>query len=96
MDVNEFKNMVDRIRNVEAALGSTRKVVVEEEEETVYVQRRGLYAKQNIKKGKILDLNDIVELRPALGILPKYKKVLVGKEAKFDIEEGMPLHWNLF
>lgn len=96
MDVNEFKNMVDRIRNVESALGSTRKVVVEEEEETVYVQRRGLYAKQNIKKGKILDLNDIEELRPALGILPKYKKVLVGKEAKFDIEAGMPLHWNLF
>tara|TARA_B100001758_G_C18416994_1_gene621035 strand:- start:21121 stop:22188 length:1068 start_codon:yes stop_codon:yes gene_type:complete len=96
MDVKEFTDMVMRIRNVESALGSSRKVVVEEESETVYVQRRGLYARKNIAKGNVIELDDIVELRPALGILPKYKKVLIGKIANQDIEEGMPIHWNMF
>jgi N-acetylneuraminate synthase len=96
MDVKEFKAMVQNIRNVEAALGSSRKNVVEEEAETVYVQRRGLYSRKAIPKGKIIEASDLVELRPALGILPKYKNTLVGLTAKNDIEEGIPVKWEMF
>ena len=96
MDVKEFKAMVQNIRNVEAALGSSRKNVVEEEAETVYVQRRGLYSRKAIPKGKIIEASDLVELRPALGILPKYKNSLVGLTAKNDIEEGIPVKWEMF
>jgi sialic acid synthase SpsE len=94
MDVNEFKIMVDYIRELEAAMGSTRKVVVEEESETVTVQRRGLYAKRSIPKGKVIEHDDIEELRPALGILPKYKNNIVGQIAKEDIEQGTPIYWE--
>lgn len=96
MDVKEFKTMVERIRQLELAMGSTRKFVVEEESETVYVQRRGLYAAKDIKKGQVLTADDITALRPALGILPKYKTVLIGKEAKTDIPANEPLFWNNF
>jgi sialic acid synthase SpsE len=58
---------------------------VEEESETVIVQRRSLHANRDIKKGEVIGLEDIIELRPAVGILPKYKKSIIGKKAKIDI-----------
>jgi pseudaminic acid synthase len=88
--------MVNHIRQLETAMGSTRKFVVEEESETVYVQRRGLYAARDIKQGQVLTAEDITALRPALGILPKYKNVLIGKQAKTDIAANEPLFWDNF
>lgn len=94
MDVNEFKIMVDYIRELEAALGTTRKFVVDEETETVIVQRRGLYAKRNIIAGQRLSSEDIDVLRPALGILPKYKETIMGKTVNENIEAGQPIFWD--
>lgn len=94
MDVNEFKRMVSYIRELEAAMGTTRKVVVEEESETVIVQRRGLYSSKFIPKGKVIELSDLVELRPALGIAPKYKTIIVGRIASQDIKEDSPVKWT--
>jgi pseudaminic acid synthase len=96
MEANEFKQMAEYIRQLEIAMGSTRKFVVAEESETVIVQRRGLYATRNIKKGETIKLQDMEELRPALGILPKYKKTVVGKTAAKDIEQGTPIYWDSF
>lgn len=96
MEPHEFRFMVDSIREVERALGSTTKEVVEEESETVYVQRRGLYAAKDLKKGQQLTADDINVLRPALGIQPKFKKVIIGKDVNKDIEKGQPLYWEDF
>jgi len=96
MDVVEMTQMIQRIRQLEIAMGSTRKFVVEEEAETVTVQRRGLYAARSIKKGQIITAEDITTLRPALGILPKYKSVVIGKTAKMDIDENEPIFWDNF
>jgi sialic acid synthase SpsE len=94
MNVSEFKSMVERVRQLEKALGSTKKFVVEEEYETVLVQRRGLYAAKDIPQGKIIDNSDLVELRPALGILPKYKNTIIGRTFKSSIESGQPIYWE--
>ena len=67
MNPAEFKLMVDYVREIERAMGSTRKEVVEEEGETVYVQRRCLYAKKNIAKGHVMTADDIDVLRPRWG-----------------------------
>jgi N-acetylneuraminate synthase len=96
MNPIEFKIMVDYVREMERAMGSSRKEVVAEESETVYVQRRCLYAKNNLKKGQILSENDIDVLRPALGIPPKFKNTLIGKTLNIDIEKGQPLFWDNF
>ena len=96
MEPQEFRFMVDSIREVERAMGSTRKEVVAEEGETVYVQRRCLYAKQDLKKGHIMTSEDIDILRPALGIPPKFKPMIIGKECKEDIVKGQPLFWKNF
>jgi sialic acid synthase SpsE len=96
MNPIEFKLMVDYVREIERAMGSTRKEVVEEEQETVYVQRRCLYAKRNIIAGKIIENEDIDVLRPAIGIPPKFKNIIIGKIAKITIEAGQPLFWENF
>lgn len=96
MDVSEMKSMIQHIRQLELAMGSTRKFVVEEEAETVIVQRRGLYAGKDIKKGTVITADDIVALRPALGILPKYKDQVIGKIANVDIPANEPIFWNNF
>ncbi|OHA37257.1 MAG: flagellar biosynthesis protein FlgA [Candidatus Taylorbacteria bacterium RIFCSPLOWO2_02_50_13] len=94
MEPAEFALMVKRIRDMEKALGSSRKEVATEESETVIVQRRSLYARKNIRKGAKLSRSDIVELRPALGILPKLKNAVLGRRAKKDIQALEPLHFE--
>lgn len=96
MEPHEFKQMAMYVREIERAMGSTRKEVVEEERETVYVQRRGLYARNNITKGHIMTADDIDVLRPAIGIQPKYKDVITGKVSKIEIQKGDPLYWDNF
>ena len=94
MEPNEFKFMVDSIREVERAMGSTRKEVVAEEGETVFVQRRCLYAAKDIKAGQPLSEEDITVLRPALGIPPKFRKTIIGKKTNKDIKAGDPIYWE--
>jgi sialic acid synthase SpsE len=94
MDTNEFKQMVDFIRQLELAMGESRKVVVEEEAETVIVQRRSLYTAKDIPIGKIIEEDDLIELRPALGIPPKFKQNIIGRVAKENIKSDTPLKWD--
>lgn len=94
MEPAEFKLMVERARLLEKALGSTRKQVVEEEFETVIVQRRSLHASRDLKAGEIIKADDLIELRPAVGILPKYKNLTVGHELKTDLNKHEALYWD--
>lgn len=94
MEPQEFADMIKRIRDLEKALGSSRKEVVEEESETVIVQRRGLTAARALAKGTLLKKSDIVELRPALGIPPKHKNDIVGKRVARALKIGSPIRWE--
>jgi sialic acid synthase SpsE len=94
MQPDEFAKMIERTRNLEKAMGTGRKEVVPEESETVIVQRRGLTATKDIKKGTTFKKSDIAELRPALGIPPKFKDVVVGKLAKRNLKAGAPIRWE--
>lgn len=94
MEPAEFAQMVEHVRILEQALGTGRKEVVEEEFETVIVQRRGLYAKVEIRRGEEFSQDNLIELRPALGILPKFKSVIIGRQAKCDLEAGEPIRWQ--
>lgn len=94
MEPEEFKQLIQRTRLLEKALGSAQKKVVEEEDETVVVQRRSLHVKCDIKKGEVIALENIIELRPAVGIYPKYKQVVAGHRAKNDIKKYEAIYWE--
>lgn len=94
MEPQEFADMVRNVRNLEKAMGTGAKEIVAEESETVVVQRRGLTATKDLKKGTPLKQSDIVELRPALGIYPKFKSAVVGKRLKKNLKAGSPIRWK--
>jgi sialic acid synthase SpsE len=94
MDVTDFKQMVERTRTLEKALGNYHKDLVEAEKETVILQRRSIYAAKDIAAGELITEDMLTVLRPAKGILPKHFDLIVGRKANCNIKKGEPLTWN--
>ena len=96
MDADDFKNMVENIRNLEKALGSDKNIYPEEDE-TVILQRRCLRASEDIKKGSLLTRNMIDVLRPAPKncIYPKHIDEIIGLKLNKDIKKGEHLTWDV-
>ena len=83
-----WREMVERTRELEAALGSGLKVVAENEKETVVIQRRGLRFAGPLKAGTPIAAEHLVALRPATpGIItPDHLEDVVGKTLIKDVE----------
>ncbi len=93
MEPAEFKAMVQRTRHLELALGSSQKVVVEEEAETSIIQRRSLHAARAIKEGEVIGAKDLKPLRPAIGIPMAQQEGVLGRRAVRDLEAGEAIRW---
>ena len=95
MDAKDFKEMVDSIRILERALGSPVKDLYEDEKETVILQRRCLRAAKDIPKGSRITEDMIDVLRPLAkdALEPKYKEIIIGREAKEDMKKGETFTW---
>jgi|SRR3989344_940858 len=91
MPVENFKKMVDAVRALEKALGDGQKKVEQSEKETVVIQRRGIYAKENIEEGGVITKEKIEFLRPALFLRPHQVKDIVGKKTNRAIVAGEPI-----
>jgi sialic acid synthase SpsE len=97
MDPKGWREMVDRTRELERALGSAEKFVAGNEQETVVIQRRCLRAARDIRAGEILSREIIDVLRPAApgAILPYEIEAVIGTRALQDIPEGEALRWTM-
>lgn len=91
-----WRNMVDRTRELERALGSADKFVAQNELDTVIVQRRCLRAARDLKSGEKITRDMIDVLRPAVsgGIMPHEIDVVVGTRVLVDIPKGKELRWT--
>src|SRR5207253_2490222 len=80
MDPKAWREMVERSRELELALGSPRKEVAENETDTVVAQRRCLRAAKDLRAGTLLQRSDIDVLRPAPrdGIFPYDLSKVIG------------------
>jgi sialic acid synthase SpsE len=94
MDVNDMRNMVNNIRQLESALGSPIKRVTPAEKETSIIQRRSIFAARDIIAGTIITEEMVEPLRPAIGITPQFTNLIIGKKAKIDIKKGTPVTWE--
>ena len=97
MTPSSWREMVDRTRELEYALGSSRKFVAENEEDTVVVQRRCLRAAQDLRAGTVLREDMLEALRPAPqeGVMPFDLPRVVGKKLLHDLPHGECLRWTL-
>ncbi len=95
MTPQTWREMVDRTRELERAMGSADKIVRENEQETVIIQRRCLRASRDINKGEVLSREDIAVLRPATpgAIYPYEIDRVIGTRVLVNIPAGKELRW---
>lgn len=87
---DQFKEMVQAIRNTEKALGKvTYELSVKSKKSREF--SRSLFVVADIKEGEEFSESNVRSIRPGFGLAPKYLKDVLGKKAKHDIERGMPL-----
>lgn len=91
MTMDDFAKMVKGIRAMETAMGDGEKRLMPSEKQTVIIQRRGMYATRDIKKGETIKRDMIVYLRPAVGLRPPLITKVVGKKAKRNISTASPI-----
>jgi sialic acid synthase SpsE len=96
MTPKTWKEMVDRSRELELALGTDLKKIEKNELDTVVVQRRSLHVNKFIKKGHKINKSDIICLRPCLkgSINPYDFKLIKNKVLKKDLEKGEIIFWK--
>ena len=87
LELDELKEMVKAIRDVEKALGDGIKRPTKEEDEIKKIARRSIVAKIDIPKGTIIAEDMLDVKRPGTGIKPKYIDMIVGKKAKENIRK---------
>ncbi|WP_434283147.1 pseudaminic acid synthase [Clostridium botulinum] len=93
MEPEEFKIMVDEIRNMEKALG---KVTYDLTEKQVNSREhsRSLFIVKDVKEGEIFTSENVRSIRPGFGLETKYIKDILGKKANKNIKKGTPMNWK--
>jgi sialic acid synthase SpsE len=94
VEPHELKDLIIGIREVEAGLGSTRRVFCEEELGQRKVHRRSIVAKKLIKGGEELTMDNLTIKRPGTGIKPKHLDSLLGKKVKTECKGDLLLEWS--
>lgn len=87
LNKEEFKLMVDKVRETELAIGSIDYNI------NTNLRRgaRSLFAVKDIKKGEKFTPENVRSIRPNFGLHPKYYEEILGKTATCDIKFGTPM-----
>lgn len=94
MEPEEFKQMVDNIRNIEKAIGTVTYELTDKQ----LAQRdfaRSLFIAKDMKAGDILTPDNLRSVRPGFGLHTKYYEELLGKKVISDVSMGTPMSWSL-
>lgn len=95
---DELIMLIEDIRKTENMLGSPFKKPVSDIETISRIKefRRACYLNKDLSKGKIITQDDLITLRPNIGIdATKYFKI-IGKRLDKKVKKGEPLDWNYF
>jgi len=91
-----FKDMVNRTRELEAALGRATKRIAPNERETIVVQRRCVRAARDIENGEAIarDMLDVLRPVEAGAVSPADVQRIMGTTATVNIEAGDAIRWT--
>lgn len=87
LEPDELADMVQSIRNIEKALGSGDKAPSPSEKKNIAVARKSIVARQAIKAGEELTVENITVKRPGSGISPMKWFDVIGTKAIRDFQE---------
>ena len=90
MNPSTLKEMVDRSRELEKALGSEIKKIEQNEIDTVVIQRRSIRVTKDLTSGSIIKKNDLICLRPCPpdALQPYEIEKILNKKIKRNIRAG--------
>ncbi|MGL4874549.1 MAG: pseudaminic acid synthase [Clostridium sp.] len=93
MEPEEFKVMVDSIRNVEKAIGKVTYSLTEKQNKS-REHGRSLFIVKDINKGDTFTKENIRSIRPGYGIKTKYINEILGGKANRNLKYGTPMKWE--
>jgi pseudaminic acid synthase len=94
MEPNEFKEMVDGIRDIESALGKVSYDLTDKVLESKKFGR-SLFITKDVKKGDMVSSDNVKSVRPANGLHTKFYKEILGSFFTSDVEKATPLSFDL-
>lgn len=88
---DEFKRMVQSIRNIEMSLGTGLKVPTETEKEIAKVVLKHIVARRMIAEGKVIDEEDVCVKRSTDGLPANVWDLVIGTKARknYSVDEGI-------
>lgn len=91
-----WREMVDRTRELENALGNGIKQVEENEAQTVILQRRAIRLAESLPAGTLLQRKHLDVLRPcpSNGVPPYFMDEVVGKLLRYGMKNGEHIKWT--
>jgi N-acetylneuraminate synthase len=90
----EFADLVRRVREAEASLGTVRYGPSERERASL-AYRRSLFVVRDVRAGERFSEENVRAIRPGHGLPPKELGNVLGRPATKDVERGTPLNWEL-
>jgi sialic acid synthase SpsE len=91
-----LERMVQRLREVEVAMGDGAKAGPRPEEREMFEKgRRSIHARIRIPRGEKITSDKLITKRPGLGIAPHLANVIIGRVARIDIEEDQWITWEM-
>ena len=94
MNEEEFKDMVNAVREAEKAIGSVDYNLTEKQKKGRDFCR-SVYVTEDIKEGELFTEKNVRCIRPGYGMHPKHYKEILGKKAIKNLEKGDPMSLNL-
>lgn len=94
LNPEELIEWVQEIRKLEKALGSHKKIPTKAELEIAKVARKSVVSIKELKKGDILQKEDVAIKRPGIGISPVHFEMIIGKKIKKNIPKDSIIFWE--
>lgn len=94
----DVEALIHRLYEIDSMLGDSIKRPTKSEVESGHLKsfRRGVYLKRNFLKGEIVSMDDLVFLRPQMGISAKNFELILNKRCKIDLKSLDPLSFDNF
>lgn len=94
MEPEEFKEMVEHIRQIEKAVGKVTYELTEKQKKS-REHSRSLFVAQDMKAGDVFTPENLRSVRPSCGLHTMYYEELLGKKISRDARLGTPMSWDL-
>ena len=94
LEPGELREMIKSIRNIEQALGSSKKVPSDSELKNRDIVRKSIHLLHEKSGGETLERDDLIMLRPGDGISPMEIDMVIGQKLQENLQKGHKLKYT--